>query len=279
MSDRTQNIESELNLFGQTDLLETPNVTIKIVTEKPVDGVAYQESYSSPCIVLNFGAQLSTFEVEGDRGGSYKGSVIPGDFSFLPPGSLLSGYYQGEMLCYAYIILSPERFDSQRAEKMLIMANDPLIQQFAKTLYSHKDRSDPDIALYRESMSEALIQHLQLIHLDTQSSYFKPQPNLDRLENYIRANLDRQLTVSELAKLEKTTSKLLQKAVQKRYQLTVYEWITTLRLERSLLLLRDRNLSLAAIAIETGFANQSHWTRLFRRQFGITPGKLRSQWT
>ena len=65
MSEQAHNIESESDLFWQTDLLETPDITIKMVTEAPVDGVTYRESYSDPCLIINFGAKLTAFEVEG----------------------------------------------------------------------------------------------------------------------------------------------------------------------------------------------------------------------
>ncbi|MEM7592303.1 MAG: AraC family transcriptional regulator [Cyanobacteria bacterium P01_A01_bin.83] len=279
LSDQSQNIELESNLFLPTDLLVTPDITIRMVTEAPVDGVAYREGYSTPCVIVNFGAKLESFEVEGDRARGYKGSVVPGDFSFLPPGSVLQGCYQGLELSYAYIMLPLERFNPMYAEKMLIMQSDPLIQKFAQALYTHRHRNDPNIMLYRESMSEALVQHLQLVHLENNAAQFKQKPDLERLKSYIKANLNHKLTVGELAKLEKTTPKLLQQAVKQKYGQSVYEWIVTLRLERSLLLLRNKNFDLAAIAGETGFANQSHWTRLFRRHFGITPGKFRSQLT
>ncbi len=275
MSDQFQSVEPDFDFVLQTDLLETPGFTMKMVTEAPIDGIAYRESYSDPCLIINFGAQLSTFEVVGDAKHGYQGAVIPGDLSFLPPGKVLEGYYRGDHLCYAYMMFPQARLNLQSAEKVLIMQSDPLIQQFAQALYSQRHRHDPDIVLYRESMSEALVRHLQLVHLDSTSD-FRSKPNLDRLKNYIKANLNRKLTVTELAKVEETTTQSLQKAVRAEYGQSVYQWVTTLRLERSLELLRGTSLNLATIAVDCGFANQSHWTRLFRRQFGITPGKLRS---
>ncbi len=277
MSDQFQSAQPDLNFVLQTDLLETPDFTMKMVTEAPIDGIAYQESYSDPCLVINFGAQLSNFEVVGDAKNGYQGPVILGDFSFLPPGKVLEGYYRGNLLCYAYIVFPQKRLNLQYAENMLIMGSDSLIQKFAQALYSQRHRHDPDIILYRESILSALIQHLQLVHLDVGASDLRPKPNLDHLKNYIQANLNRKLTVTELAKFEETTTQFLQKAVRTEYGQSVYEWVTTLRLERSLELLRGTPLDLATIAVDCGFANQSHWTRLFRRKFGITPGKLRSQ--
>ncbi|MEM7761343.1 MAG: hypothetical protein AAF298_24920, partial [Cyanobacteria bacterium P01_A01_bin.40] len=101
-----------------------------------------------------------------------------------------------------------------------------------QALYFQRHRQDPDIVLYRESISEALIQHLKLAHLDATSD-FTAKPNLDRLKNYILANLNRKLTVSKLAQLEETTTQSLQKAVRTQYGQSVYQWVTTFRLERS----------------------------------------------
>ena len=51
MSDQFQSTEPDLNYILQTDLLETSDFTMKVVTEAPIDGVTYQESYSDPCLL------------------------------------------------------------------------------------------------------------------------------------------------------------------------------------------------------------------------------------
>ena len=50
-----------------------------------------------------------------------------------------------------------------------------------------------------------------------------------------------------------------------------------LRVERACELLPNCELSLAEIAVRTGFADQPHFTRVFRRTTGITPGRYRSR--
>lgn len=134
MSDQFQNTESDFDYILQTDLLETPDFTMKLVTEAPRDGITYRESYSDPCLVINFGAQLSTFEVVGNGKNGYQGAVIPGDFSFLPPASVLEGYYRGDRLSYAYLMFPQARLNLQSAEKVLIMHSDPVIQPDLKHL-------------------------------------------------------------------------------------------------------------------------------------------------
>jgi AraC family transcriptional regulator len=48
------------------------------------------------------------------------------------------------------------------------------------------------------------------------------------------------------------------------------------RLERAKALMRRTNQPLALIAQETGFADQSHLTQMFRRETGVTPGRFRA---
>lgn len=49
-------------------------------------------------------------------------------------------------------------------------------------------------------------------------------------------------------------------------------WLQSLRAERARVLIR-RGESLAAAAVVSGFADQSHMTRTFRRMYGYTPGQ------
>jgi AraC-like DNA-binding protein len=46
-----------------------------------------------------------------------------------------------------------------------------------------------------------------------------------------------------------------------------------LRVDRAKTLLA-RGLDIAAVAQRTGFADQSHFTRVFRRSVGVTPGRF-----
>jgi AraC family transcriptional regulator len=47
------------------------------------------------------------------------------------------------------------------------------------------------------------------------------------------------------------------------------------RVERSLAFMSRRNLSLTEIAISCGFADQSHFTRSFKRIMGLKPSAFR----
>ena len=53
------------------------------------------------------------------------------------------------------------------------------------------------------------------------------------------------------------------------------ELIRSCRVERATRLLKDSKLSIAAVALECGYADQSQFTRCFKRHTGTTPGRMR----
>jgi transcriptional regulator GlxA family with amidase domain len=54
-----------------------------------------------------------------------------------------------------------------------------------------------------------------------------------------------------------------------------YRWLTKMRVERAKELLKDPRCELAEIALHCGFVDQSHFTRVFSRSEGYSPGRWR----
>jgi AraC family transcriptional regulator len=59
--------------------------------------------------------------------------------------------------------------------------------------------------------------------------------------------------------------------------LSLHRFVNLRRIQASFPLLRAREIPLAHVAIDLGFASQSHFTRLFSEQTGMTPAKYRKQ--
>jgi AraC family transcriptional regulator len=53
-----------------------------------------------------------------------------------------------------------------------------------------------------------------------------------------------------------------------------HRYLLTLRLGQARRLLDAEDANLSDVALRTGFADQAHFTRLFKREFGVTPGVL-----
>lgn len=68
----------------------------------------------------------------------------------------------------------------------------------------------------------------------------------------------------------------LSRDFHKHFGCGLAEYVRRLRVEKSLALLPDRSLSLTEIGFLCGFADQSHFTRVFREHMAVTPSQYRS---
>lgn len=83
------------------------------------------------------------------------------------------------------------------------------------------------------------------------------------------------LTIAQIAADVGVHSVHLARSFRRHFGCTPGEFARFRRLERSLALLLNAQLSLAEVALASGFADQSHFTRAFARCFGLPPGEYR----
>jgi AraC family transcriptional regulator len=67
----------------------------------------------------------------------------------------------------------------------------------------------------------------------------------------------------------------LARAFRAHFGLSPVEYIRQLRINLAESLLADSQVSLGEIAQQTGFSDQSHFTRTFRNEVGLTPARYR----
>ena len=94
----------------------------------------------------------------------------------------------------------------------------------------------------------------------------------------VRERLAEQLvappTLAELAAMTGLSRYQVLRRFQRTYGVPPYAWLVQQRAERARMLIRE-GLSLSEAAAGSGFADQSHMTRVFTRHFGFTPGAWR----
>jgi AraC family transcriptional regulator len=62
---------------------------------------------------------------------------------------------------------------------------------------------------------------------------------------------------------------------RKTFRVTPYQYLLGRRVERAKVMLRDRTVPIAGIAVACGFTSQSHLNAVFKRVTGVTPGRYR----
>jgi len=96
-------------------------------------------------------------------------------------------------------------------------------------------------------------------------------PHIHQVRERIAADLLAPPTLAEMARMAGLSRFQLLRHFEKAFGLTPHAWLLQQRAERARSLIRG-GAGLAQAAAACGFADQSHMTRLFTRQFGFTPG-------
>jgi len=95
------------------------------------------------------------------------------------------------------------------------------------------------------------------------------------LEEYIEHHIARNITLDELAAVCNCTSAQFARKFRVHYQMPPHMFVQQRPVEKARELLRKRSLPLKEIALDCGFSDQSHFTRMFRQQVHCTPGEYR----
>jgi AraC family transcriptional regulator len=83
------------------------------------------------------------------------------------------------------------------------------------------------------------------------------------------------LTIEALAREAGLSPAHFARAFKESVGRAPHQHLLAIRLERARRLLDAPDSALSDVAFRTGFADQSHFTRFFKRRFGVTPGALR----
>ena len=98
---------------------------------------------------------------------------------------------------------------------------------------------------------------------------------MKRAQESLAANLDGDVSLADLAKDCGVSAGHFARAFRQSAGMPPHRWLLQRRVEQAKALLRDRTLSLSDVALSCGFANQSHFTRVFARATGVSPGAWR----
>jgi AraC-like DNA-binding protein len=95
------------------------------------------------------------------------------------------------------------------------------------------------------------------------------------IEAIMNGNFYYDLSVPQYAELCHRSVSTFKREFQDLFHLPPGKWIKQKRLEYASVLLSDYNLSIAQVAYKAGFKNASHFSRLFKSTYDITPRQFR----
>ncbi|ROL82942.1 AraC family transcriptional regulator [Pseudomonas protegens] len=134
--------------------------------------------------------------------------------------------------------------------------------------------------LLAPATDELALEHCALAFVGLSQSRHIPTAPLPRLGQVLEQMADQYAQPLSLAQLALTyghNELRLLRDFRRAVGMTPHAWITEVRLQAARRLLQHTDLSLAAIALDSGFAHQSHLGSALRKSLGLTPRQYRLQ--
>jgi AraC family transcriptional regulator len=157
-----------------------------------------------------------------------------------------------------------------------VSIDDPVIPQLALALKLEIQTGCMSGKLYGESLGTALAARLVANYVVSKPSFeFQasglPSSHLKRVIDYMQTNLTEDLSILDLAKLASMSESHFSRSFKQSVGISPYQYLIQQRVERAKALLEKRSRSISTIALDSGFANQTHLTKVFRQITGMTP--------
>ncbi|MFT4233729.1 MAG: helix-turn-helix domain-containing protein [Microbacterium sp.] len=156
----------------------------------------------------------------------------------------------------------------------------------AGSAFAHADLMLAVIArIAGPSLAQGVARYLVLDSRPSQSRYMVMEhlrvsdPALQKVERFIIDNLDRQITLEELAGVAAVSSRTLARRMHAGLGMTPHELVQRLRVSHATHLLETTSASVDEVAARVGYADPAAFRRVFRRLAGDSPRGMRTRST
>ncbi len=219
------------------------------------------------------------------------GVAIHGDVEIIPWG--MPGSWELKQRDMALVMTLSKKFlqtaaresdlDPSRMElRNRFHTRDTQIEHIAWALKSEMERGYPCGRLYRDSLAMALAVHLVRNHSSltcrTRSAEGRMPPGkLKQVLLFIDDNLGQDPSLAEIAQVAGMSASYCNALFRAAMGQSLHQYVIRRKVERAAWLLQESQVPISQVALETGFAHQSHLSLHMRRLLGTSPKKLRAQ--
>src|SRR5258708_26456951 len=264
---------------------QNESLHIMLLTDAP--GVVEVQAFTNTAVSIHVGPSAHVACRRGGR--SHRGTAIHGDIDIIPTGT--PSVWELKQTDVALILSMTPSLMQRVAEdagvdpQQLEMRNrfqirDPQIEHIGWALKAEKENGYPWRRFYRESLATALA--ARLVHCHSSHAAENGKQNggissrkLKQVLAFIEDNLGHDLGLWEIAGIAGLSVSHCKVLFRESVGLPVHQYVIRRRVERAALLLRESRLPISRIALEAGFAHQSHLAMHMRRVKGVSPSALR----
>jgi AraC family transcriptional regulator len=268
--------------------LDSPDLgnDVRIAMRSDGPGIVEVPALDFPRIAIYAGRPVRLKCSHGTQ--SHCGLAIHGDIDIIPDG-MASRWEMKEADTALVVKISRNLLRQVAAEsgfnddveiRSRFRIRDSGIEHLGWALMSEFQNGFPAGRLYLDCMATALAIQLLRNHSSISTTVALPQVSmphrkLRQVQSYIEEHLRRNLSLQAIAAAADMSRSQLKLTFRLATGMPVHQYVIRRRVERAALLLREGKLSVAQIALEVGFAHQSHLAFHMRRLMRVSPGYFR----
>jgi AraC family transcriptional regulator len=250
-------------------------------------GVAEVPAHPNARVGVHYGQPV---DVACRRGGQYhRGISVHGDIHVIPAGMPSVWEAKGKDTALVVSVsdelmrsvVEQDGLDPSRVEiRNRFQVRDAQIENVTWALKAEMEAGYPSGRLYLDGLAIALATRLVRSHssvseLSRERNGRIPDRKVRIVLSYIEENLARDVSLAELAAVAGLSVTHFKRLFRESVGLPVHQYLIRRRVERAKHLLGETELPISRIALEAGFAHQSHLARHMRRVLGVSPNALR----
>ncbi len=157
---------------------------------------------------------------------------------------------------------------------------DPLLTQIGLALWRELEQDAPAGKIYVQTAAQMLAVHLlhnytSQAETSTEVSQRLTPHQIKQVMDFTLASLKQDLSLAVLAQQTGFSAYHFARLFRQTTGESPHQFVLRQRIEQAQRLLKETDAPLTYIALECGFANQSHLTLVFKRHIGITPRAYR----
>lgn len=218
----------------------------------------------------------------------------PGDSAFAKKGSIITHNHIHEEFC-ELLIFVPDDFIKAVAQKYKVpmpvepvddhadtviqLISDEVLLSYFQSLLTHFLQSEPPTnALLKLKFEELLLSILSNRTQGQLNCYFSElcKSSKPSIREIMELNFFSNLSLEEFSRLCARSLSSFKKEFSQIYNASPGKWLLEKRLEYSYYLLETTDQSIDDICFESGFENRTHFIRVFKNKYGMSPGKIKT---
>jgi AraC family transcriptional regulator len=161
-----------------------------------------------------------------------------------------------------------------------VSVHDPVVRHLLSSLLPLTSKPQQASSLFLEHVCLAMTAHMACVYAGMNPNMGMPRSGLApwqvrRSKELMSASLSEDLPLSRLAAECGLSVRHFARAFRLSTGMPPHRWLLQRRVERAQQIMKTRALPLADVASLCGFADQSHFTRVFTGMVGVSPGAWR----